>query len=102
MTGLIQGNGIIGVILMQEIYLRICYNIIMKFRQSLFWDTNPKKISAKKHTRYIIERVLEFGRPNEVGWVFKHYPKKVIKKILRLPRVQVSDKSKALWSLLLK
>jgi hypothetical protein len=74
----------------------------MKFRQSLFWDTNPKKINVKKHARYIIERVLEFGQPNEVGWVFKHYPKKVIKKILHLPRVQVSNKSKALWSLLVK
>ena len=74
----------------------------IKFRQALFWDTNPKKIDPKKNARYIIERVLEFGRPNEVGWVFKHYPKRVIKKTLRLPRVQVSSQGKALWSILLK
>jgi len=53
----------------------------MKFRQALFWDTNPKKIDPKKNARYIIERTLEFGRPNEVGWVFKHYPKRMIKKL---------------------
>lgn len=74
----------------------------MKFRQSLFWDTDPNKIDTKKNARYIIERILEFGRPDEVNWVFKHYPKRMIKKTLHLPRVQLSPKSKALWSLLIK
>ncbi|OGJ01845.1 hypothetical protein A3I95_00750 [Candidatus Nomurabacteria bacterium RIFCSPLOWO2_02_FULL_44_12] len=74
----------------------------MKFRQELFWDTNPKNINAKKHSRYIIERVLEFGRPNEVGWVFKNYSKQAIRKTLHLPRVQLNPRSKALWSLLVK
>ena len=74
----------------------------MKFRQALFWDVDPKKIDKKKHARYIIERVLEFGHGDEVGWVFKHYPKRVIKKTLNLPRVQLNPRSKALWSLLVK
>ena len=52
----------------------------MKFRPALFWDTNPKNIDAKKHARYIIERVLELGRDNEVRWVFEQYPKHTIKK----------------------
>ncbi|KKQ21277.1 MAG: hypothetical protein US35_C0027G0008 [Parcubacteria group bacterium GW2011_GWA2_37_10] len=74
----------------------------MKFRQTLFWDVNPKNIDPQKNARYIIERILEFGNTDEVGWVLKYYPKSVIKKVMRLPRVQLSDKSKALWSLLLK
>jgi hypothetical protein len=74
----------------------------MKFRQALFWDTNPKNINTKKHARYIIERVLEFGHDNEVRWVFKQYSKRAIKKIINLPRIQLSDRSKALWSLLVK
>ena len=74
----------------------------MKFRQALFWDTDPKNIDTKKNARYIIERVLEFGRDNEVHWVFKQYSKRAIKKIINLPRVQLSSRSKALWSLLLK
>jgi hypothetical protein len=74
----------------------------MKFRPALFWDTNPKKIDLKKHARYIIERILEFGREDEVSWVFRQYPKRAIKKVINLPRVQLSPKSKALWSLLLK
>ena len=52
----------------------------MKFRQTLFWDTNPKNIDIKKHARYIIERILEFGQLNEAGWVFRQYQKRTIKK----------------------
>lgn len=74
----------------------------MKFRQSLFWDVDPKDIDVKKNARYIIERVLEFGEPNEVRWVFKTYSPRKIKQVLSLPRVQVNEKSKALWHLLLK
>ena len=74
----------------------------MRFRQTLFWDVNPRKIDTKKNARYIIERILELGDINEVGWVLRYYPKSVIKKVMRLPRVQLSDKSKALWSLLIK
>ncbi len=74
----------------------------MKFRQTLFWDVNPKNIDVKKNARYIIERVLEFGEPGEVAWVLRYYPKRTIKKVINLPRVQLSPKSKALWSLILK
>ena len=74
----------------------------MELRQSLFWDTDPKKIDLQKNARYVIERVLEFGRPSETGWLFKTYPKDQIKQVMDLPRSQVSNKSKALWTLLLK
>jgi phage-related protein len=74
----------------------------IKFRQSLFWDTNPKRIDTKKHARYIIERILQFGHIDETKWLFHRYQKRTIKKVLQLPRVQVSAKSKGLWSLLLR
>lgn len=74
----------------------------MKFRQSLFWDTNPKWIDTEKNAQYIIERILEFGRPEEVRWLFRWYSRDEIKKVLDLPRVQLSPKSKNLWSLILK
>ena len=73
----------------------------MKFRQSLFWDTNPEWIDIKKNARYVIERILDFGRPDEVRWLFKTYSKEEIKRVMNLPRSQVTDKSKSLWTLLL-
>ena len=74
----------------------------MKFRQALFWDTDPTKIDPQKHARYIIERILELGDPDDVAWVFRRYSKDDIKKVMDLPRVQISPKSKALWKLILK
>lgn len=73
----------------------------MKFRQSLFWDTNPKKIDVKKNTQYIIERVLDFGRDNEVRWLWKTYNKSLLKKTVDSSRL-LRPRTKTLWTLLLK
>ena len=73
----------------------------MKFRQALFWDVDPKTIDPDKHARYIIERILDFGEPEEVQWLFKRYPKEQIRGVMNQPRSQVDNKSRALWSLLL-
>ncbi|TSC67844.1 MAG: hypothetical protein G01um101472_301 [Parcubacteria group bacterium Gr01-1014_72] len=73
----------------------------IEFRQTLFWDVDPKTIDPEKHARYIIERILDFGEPDEVRWLFRRYPKQTIKEVMNLPRSQVHQKSKALWSLLL-
>lgn len=74
----------------------------MKFRQALFWDTDPAKIDPKKNTRYIIERILELGELDDISWVFKQYSKSEIRKVMNLARSQVSTKSRTLWTLLLK
>jgi len=82
------------------------YMYIMKkvipFRQSLFWDVDPKTIDPKKNARYVIERILDFGNGKEVKWMWQHYSIRAIKKVLLLPRAQLHKKSKALWSLMLK
>ena len=78
----------------------ILANYVMKFRPALFWDTDPKNIDPQKHARYIIERVLEFGEPSEIRWLFRTYPKSEIKRVMNLSRSQVGERSKALWTLL--
>ena len=76
----------------------LCLN--MKFRQSLFWDTNPGFIDTRKHAVYIIERVLEFGNDKEVRWVWNFYGPGLIKKVIKNSR-SLSPKTKSLWRLLL-
>ncbi len=71
----------------------------MRFRQSLFWDVDPKTIDEKKHARYIIERVLDFGNDKEVRWVYHNFSPRVIKDVVKKSRV-MHKKSKALWSLI--
>ena len=71
----------------------------MRFRQSLFWDVDPKKIDPKRHARYIIERIMDFGNDDEVRWMRRTYSPQILKSTLHKSRV-IHAKSKALWQLL--
>lgn len=73
----------------------------MRFRQSLFWDVDPKKINPKKHARYIIERVLDFGNDSEVKWMWQSYPRPLLKNVVSHSRV-LRPETKKLWSLILE
>lgn len=73
----------------------------MIFRQSLFWDTNPKNIDPKKNAQYIIERVADFGHDNEVRWVLDYYNKNLLRKIIAKSRC-LRPETKTLWTLFLK
>lgn len=73
----------------------------MPFRQSLFWDVDPKNINPEKHARYIIERVLDLGNDTEVKWLFQYYQKKLIKDVVKNSRV-IHKKSKSLWTLVVR
>lgn len=71
----------------------------MIFRRSLFWDTNPKKINPRKHSNYIIEKIMNFGRDKEVRWMWKYYPKKKLRHVVKKSR-SLTPKTKSLWRLL--
>ena len=73
----------------------------MNLRRSLFWDTNPERIDLKKNARYVIERVLDFGRDDEVRWMWKLYDKALIRDVVSKSR-SLRPETKSLWSLLLK
>lgn len=73
----------------------------MRFRQSLFWDVDPKKIDPKKHARYIIERVLEFGNDKEAKWLYRAYPNKLIYDVAKKSRA-LHPQTKVLWKALTK
>lgn len=72
----------------------------MKFRQSLFWDADPKKINQKKNARYIIERILDLGNDKEVRWMWNYYDKKLIKDVVNNSR-SIRKDTRNLWSLIL-
>ena len=74
---------------------------MIKFRQALFWDTNPDKIDLKKNAQYIIERILDFGNDNEVKWLYNYYDKSLLKSVVVKSR-SLMPETKNLWTLLLK
>lgn len=73
----------------------------MKFRQTLFWDTDPKRIDVKKHAQYIIERVADFGNDKEARWVLDHYDKRLLRRVIARSR-NLRPETRALWSLLVE
>lgn len=90
--------------------MKKCYNRLMKdrnskaiisFRQTLFWDVDPKTINPEKNAKYIIERILEFGNDEEVRWMWSYYSHSLIKDRVEHSRGVLREKTKALWSLLL-
>lgn len=71
----------------------------IQFRQSLFWDTDPKKLDIQKHAKYIIERIMDFGNDVEVKWMRQQYPKSLLAHVVKTSKVLQSN-SKTLWTLL--
>ena len=70
------------------------------FRQSLFWDVDPTTIDAKRHARYIIERILDFGTDEEVRWMYKTYSHSLIRDIVEHSRA-LQAPTKRLWEAIL-
>ena len=52
--------------------------IISSFSNNLFWDVAPDSIDLESNSRYIIQRVLEYGRYNDWKLILSHYGIKVI------------------------
>ena len=71
----------------------------MPRRASLFWDADTKDIDSKKHARYIIERILDFGNDKEVAWLWNTYPKSLVRDVVRKSRV-LHGPTRALWQAL--
>jgi len=62
----------------------------------LFWDTDPARINIRKHSRYIIERVLEMGGLDSFRWIQGLYPTRAIIEVCDASR-KISEKSKNFW-----
>lgn len=57
---------------------------------------DPKKIDPKKHSTYVIERILDFGNTAEVKWLFQSYSEQLIKNIVKKSR-GMAAMSKQFW-----
>lgn len=70
---------------------------VMRFRPTLFWDVDPKKIDPKKHGVYVAERIMDFGNDREARWLLETYSPQFLKKIARQSRVLHAE-TRALWT----
>ena len=51
----------------------------------LFWSYDIKSLDLKEDKEYIISQVLNYGTWEDLKWLFKVYPEKEIKKIIKKP-----------------
>lgn len=72
-----------------------------KPRPTLFWDVDPKTIDPQKHAKYIIKRIMSLGNDKEVQWMWKQYPKNLLREVAIHGR-GVDKRAQVLWELLTK
>lgn len=49
--------------------------------QSIFWSVKLEDLDLEKDKAYIINQVLAFGGIEELRWLFKTYPQRVIREV---------------------
>lgn len=48
----------------------------------IFWDTAIQNLDLKKHKKYIMERILNFGDLEHFSWLLKNYaPEEIIEEV---------------------
>lgn len=67
------------------------------FLKKYFWDTKFTEIDEIQNSRYVIERVLEYGDKEALRWLFKNYPSSEIKEVVSKTRF-LSLRSLFFWA----
>lgn len=65
-----------------------------------FWDTDPMKVDLRRHRRFIIERLLEFGDEEAIRWVRRTFGDDAIGEVVRKSR-RLSKRTANFWRLIL-
>jgi len=74
-------------------------NGLPMFLKNNFWDIDFSDLDKKKHSQFIIERILEYGNEKEVKWMRQNFTEKEIKTVVCKSK-NISKKSANFWQLL--
>ena len=61
-----------------------------------FWDVEFKRLSLKKHTNFVLSRVMNYGDQRVLKWLFQ-LPKEMILKVVRTSR-ELDNKTRNYWT----
>jgi len=64
----------------------------------LFWDADPSDLQLRRHSRYIIERILLLGDLDAVAWLQRAYRVRRILEVARTSRA-LDERSRSFWLL---
>jgi len=74
--------------------------LIPNFVKKYFWDVDFLKLDKKEHSKFIIERILEYGDKKAVEWMREEFKLDQIKNVLQNSR-NLSQKSANFWQIIL-
>ncbi len=64
----------------------------------LFWDIDLKELDVERHADYVLSRVLDRGRIDDVSWALRTYGEARIHAFLReRPHAELSPRTLAFW-----
>ena len=66
----------------------------------MLWDVDLSSIDLKRHEKFVIERVLEFGDDKSITWLRKKFQTTSIADVVRSSR-RISPNTANLWALVL-
>lgn len=64
-----------------------------------FWDTDPSTIDVESKSAYVISRLLQWGRVEELKWLRQNYGLEALKMVVRRSR-ELSAKHGNFFSLI--
>ena len=67
------------------------------FLKRYFWDVDLAQLDIEKHSRFIIERILERGRLEAVRWMEETFSPLQIKQVIKTSK-NLSPRSANFWS----
>ncbi len=63
-----------------------------------FWDVDPRTLNVRRHSRFIIERILDLGDLDAFWWAQKQYPTALLIEVSFTSR-RLSQRSKQFWKI---
>jgi len=63
-----------------------------------FWDIDPTRLDVRRYSRYVIERLLEYGDLPSVRWMERRFSRDEIVEVLKRSR-RLSARSGNFWAL---
>ena len=73
---------------------------IPKFLKKYFWDVDFPRVDKKTHSRFVIERILEYGDRKTIAWMESNFEPQEIKEVVSNSK-NLSKKSANFWQIIL-
>jgi len=66
-----------------------------------FWDVDLKELSFEENSRFIAERILNLGNPEDVKWLFSRIDIQYIRTLIKNSR-NLNNKTRNFWQTMLR